>query len=247
MIRMCLSIYPVYKPIENKGHCGDLYHFLSHSSTLYKKLKLELETMKCLPKMNIFVLHSNPNKAARWHADKHVIKMLLESVQMLYTAHWTVAFPLLLAQRSPQALSKVQKTLPTPPSIRFGQAPRQLKNPEQQGFRPVHVQHPCTKWVRESKENYLWLCRLALALAKECKHRWPTTPPHSCQAHAEWLLTHPPALPWGPRTAFAVAMPPEVKRHDPIVSYRAFYKGSKTDRGITKHYTNRHPPHWLLT
>jgi hypothetical protein len=195
--------------------------------------------------MNIFVLHPNPKKAARWHADKHVIKMLLEAVQMLYTAHWTVAFPVLLAQRSPKALSECQRKLPTPPSIRMGLAPRQLKNPEQRGYRPVHVNHPCTKWVREAKANYIWLCKLAIALAHECKHRWPLTPPHSCQAHAEWLLAHPPALPWGPQTSFAVAMPPEVKRHDPIVSYRAFYKGSKTERGITKRYTNRHPPHWL--
>lgn len=171
--------------------------------------------------------------------------MLLESVQMLYTAHWTVAFPFLIAQRSPKALSEAQKKLPTPHSIRFDKAPKQLKNAEQRGYRPVHVNHPCTKWVRASKDNYLWLCRLAVSLANECKHRWPLTPPHSCQAHAEWLLAHPPALPSGPRTPFAIAMPPDVKRHDPIVSYRAFYKGSKTERGITIHVSTRHPPHWL--
>ena len=169
--------------------------------------------------------------------------MLLESVQMLYTAHWAVAFPFLLKQRSPIALSNAQKRLPTPPSMRT--APSQIKNPEQRGYRPVHIHHPCTKWVREAAANYKWLCALAIALAQECKHRWPTTPPHSCQAHAEWLAAHPPCLPGGPRTHFAVAMPPEVKRNDPIQSYRAFYKGSKTERGITKRYTRRHPPHWL--
>jgi hypothetical protein len=197
--------------------------------------------------MNIFVLHPNPRKAARWHADKHVIKMLLEAVQMLYTAHWVIAFPSLLQHRSAIAISRAQKSLPTPPSLRYGKAPTQQKDPSQRGFRPVHLHHPCTIWVRRSLANYKWLCELALALAAECKHRWPTTPPHSCQAHAEWLATHPPALPNIPLalTHFAEAMPPEYKRHDPIVSYRAFYKGSKQERGITKHYTNRHPPHWL--
>jgi len=36
--------------------------------------------------MNIFVLHTEPNTAARLHCDKHVIKMILESAQMLSSA-----------------------------------------------------------------------------------------------------------------------------------------------------------------
>ncbi|MFW6233521.1 MAG: pyrimidine dimer DNA glycosylase/endonuclease V [Nanoarchaeota archaeon] len=38
--------------------------------------------------MNIFVLHKNPKKAARMLCDQHVVKMILESGQMLCTAHW---------------------------------------------------------------------------------------------------------------------------------------------------------------
>ena len=195
--------------------------------------------------MNIFVLHSNPKKAAKWHADKHVVKMLLEAVQMLYTAHWVVAYPLLLNAKSPQELSRVQKPLPTPPALRVFKAPYQQKDPNQRGYRPVHVRHPCTTWVRQSKANYLWLCQLAVSLAKEHTYRWPESNPHSCAEHAEWLLEHPPALPKIPRTPFALAMPVEVKQGDPIRSYRAFYKGSKTERGITNRYTKRHRPHWL--
>lgn len=36
--------------------------------------------------MNIFVLDENPKIAAQYHCDKHVIKMILESVQMINTA-----------------------------------------------------------------------------------------------------------------------------------------------------------------
>lgn len=36
--------------------------------------------------MNIFVLDYNPERAAEYHCDKHVIKMILESAQMLCTA-----------------------------------------------------------------------------------------------------------------------------------------------------------------
>jgi hypothetical protein len=37
--------------------------------------------------MNIFYLDKNPMKAAQYHVDKHCIKMILESAQLLSTAH----------------------------------------------------------------------------------------------------------------------------------------------------------------
>ena len=37
--------------------------------------------------MNIFYLHKCPDKAARLQYNKHVVKMILESAQMLCTAH----------------------------------------------------------------------------------------------------------------------------------------------------------------
>ena len=37
--------------------------------------------------MNIFVLSKNPQIAAHLHCDKHVVKMILETAQLLYSAH----------------------------------------------------------------------------------------------------------------------------------------------------------------
>lgn len=37
--------------------------------------------------MNIFYLHNNPQKAATYMYNKHVVKMILESAQLLCTAH----------------------------------------------------------------------------------------------------------------------------------------------------------------
>ena len=37
--------------------------------------------------MNIFYLDRDPNIAAQQHCDKHVVKMILESAQLLCTAH----------------------------------------------------------------------------------------------------------------------------------------------------------------
>jgi hypothetical protein len=190
--------------------------------------------------MNIFVLHKNPHKAARWHADKHVVKMILESVQMLYTAHWALAHPHLLECKSPIALSKAQKLLSVPESL--SNAPEQKNGSV--GYRPVHIHHPCTRWVRESAANYNWLCSLALYLAIEFRFRFGGE--HSCEVHALWLSENLPAgIPDIPLTPFALAMPLEYKKRDAIQSYRAFYKGSKTERGITEKYTYRHRPHWL--
>jgi hypothetical protein len=44
--------------------------------------------------MNIFLLHWNPQIAAHYHADKHVVKMILETAQVLYSVHWMLNSPL---------------------------------------------------------------------------------------------------------------------------------------------------------
>lgn len=40
--------------------------------------------------MNIFFLDWSPRVAAEWHCDKHVVKMIIESAQILYCAHWMI-------------------------------------------------------------------------------------------------------------------------------------------------------------
>jgi hypothetical protein len=40
--------------------------------------------------MNIFALDNNPRKCAEYHVDKHVVKMILETAQLLCGAHWVV-------------------------------------------------------------------------------------------------------------------------------------------------------------
>jgi hypothetical protein len=38
--------------------------------------------------MNIFMLHPDQTTCAEYHCDKHVVKMVLETTQMLSTVHW---------------------------------------------------------------------------------------------------------------------------------------------------------------
>lgn len=194
--------------------------------------------------MNIFVLSKKPNRAAKYHIDKHVIKMLLEACQLLYTAHWAFAYPELLQCKSAIALSKTQKTLPVPSTL--STAPTSLTRTTEPGYRPCHIHHPCARWVREASGNYLWTAQLALALADEYEYRWPGRGEHQCKAHATWLLEHlPPGLPDLALQTFTQAMEDRFKDDDPIVAYRTYYKISKVEeRGMLK-YTRREIPKFL--
>jgi uncharacterized CHY-type Zn-finger protein len=167
--------------------------------------------------MNIFALSISPKQSAMYHGDKHVVKMLLETCQMLYTAHWFCG-----------------SSLEDAPLAKNGQ----------RGYKAAHMNHPCTKWVRETMGNYLWAARLALALVEEYEYRWPGRN-HSCKEHAIWLRNNLPPLPRQPRTPFAVAMDDEFKQGTPIASYRKFYIQSKAVRGLAV-YTKRSVP-WFLT
>ena len=40
--------------------------------------------------MNIFILSFDPKTCAQFHCDKHVVKMILETAQLLYCVHWVL-------------------------------------------------------------------------------------------------------------------------------------------------------------
>lgn len=176
--------------------------------------------------MNIFYLSKKPSRCARWHCDKHVVKMILETCQLLYTAHWV--------------LSAAAGAIPD-----FSTAPR-LKGSEQRGYKSIrNKNHPSAIWTRESREHYFWLCQLGLALCEEFRHRFGPKD-HSCLPHLLWLTSNPPPgltrSTWREPTQ---AMPVEYQRpKSAIVAYRVYYQEGKGPRGLLN-YTKRHRPHWL--
>jgi len=189
--------------------------------------------------MNIFVLHWKPRKAARWQVDKHIIKMILETCQLLYTAHWILFYPELRQYKSAVALSKAQKQLSVPDYMLSAPMCQTTKEPT---YRPCHTYHPCAKWTRACNGNYRWLATLGRELAREYRFRFHKE--HSCEAHVEWLYANmPPTIQRYPRRPFVMAMAPEYQiSKNPIVSYRHYYRTAKKE--FLK-YTGRHPPHWL--
>jgi hypothetical protein len=157
--------------------------------------------------MNIFALSPDPKQAAQMHCDKHVVKMILESAQLLYSAHWMV---------NPDDL----------PS---------------DAYKKTHVNHPCAIWVRESRENYQWLCHLAYWLCEEYTYRYGRI--HATHDRIIWLGDNVPELPSIPLTPFRMAMPEEFKCDDPVLAYKKYYLGAK--QRMFK-YTLRREPEFIL-
>lgn len=136
--------------------------------------------------MNLFVLDKSPMKAAEYHCDKHVPKMILETAQMLCTArhHWGLDAP----------------------------------------YKPAYVNHPCTRWVRETSDNYRWAWVLGFWLGKQYEQRFGKT--HKSSDVIMKVMKHSARMPTG-LTPFAQAMPDVYKQDDAVDAYRSYYIGEK--------------------
>lgn len=112
--------------------------------------------------MNIFVLHENPVIAARLMYDKHVTKMPLEASQML-------AMPIRLQLGMPGWLIRTSTGQMTPYDLTL------LEEQEDDQLIPLlsrrHLNHPCSKWTRESRENFNWLLSHAYELCNISSRR----------------------------------------------------------------------------
>lgn len=169
--------------------------------------------------MNIFVLDKDPRRAAEMHADRHVCKMILESAQMLCTAHWLGWARLLKAP--PMKSKQLQQWL-------YDNVPKDLQPP----WKMTHANHPCSQWTRHVWGNYMWHSRLGLALCNVYTERYGKV--HKSHEVHRWLNRHiPPTFeatvenPVG-MTPFAVCMPDECKvPGDPVESYRSYYRMHK--------------------
>jgi len=201
--------------------------------------------------MNIFILHKLAQLCAVYHCDKHVVKMILESTMMLYSACWMAWFEQMthgeietdIVKRAGKATVKLAEVAPkgVVPSWLMS-APKTLAGSS--GYRISHISHPCTIWVRQCLENYLWLLDLAFELSHEYTYRYGKV--HACLAHLEWLRDHVPPLPsnsGGEITEFAQAMPDEYKVvGDPVEAYRRYYRGDKARFAV---WTKRDVPSWF--
>ena len=111
-------------------------------------------------------------------------------------------------------------------------------------YRKTHVNHPCSIWVRECKENYIWLCQLGLALCKEYAYRYDKQiSDHKCYSKLIFLSENiPPLISNGCITTPRLAMPDKYKTSDPVFSYRMYYLNEKARMLV---WRKREPPEWV--
>lgn len=176
--------------------------------------------------MNIFVLDNDPILAAQQQCDKHVVKMVVESAQMLSTAHR-------LLDGNVELIGKKRLW--------------KLSNPDMDNvlYRVAHPGHPCTIWTMQSACNYEWHYQHFVALCDEYTYRYGKV--HATDTKLRNLLKqHPINIPKGDITKFALAMkahPECMFIEDPVKSYRMFYE-TKRDR-FKMVWSKRNTPEWF--
>lgn len=181
--------------------------------------------------MNIFILDRDPIIAAQLQCDKHVVKMIVESAQMLSTAHRMCDG---YVEKRP---SKSGKRM-----INYWVHPQAHK--EERLYKAVHHGHPSTVWTMESDRNYKWHYDHFVALLDEYTYRYGKN--HSSDKLKDILVLPPRNIMRRGLTPFKLAMadyPECIALGDPVEAYRAFYQ-TKQDR-FKMAWTKRDIPEWF--
>ena len=145
--------------------------------------------------MNIFYFDECPVKSAEAQPDKMLVKMPLETAQMLCTAH--------------RMLDHYEvKLVPSKSGKRM--VKRYVLDDERENilYASAYINHPCTVWARQSSGNYEWLYVHFLALGMEYTYRYGKE--HSSITDLAKSLMHlPKNIHKGDMTPLAQAMPDE--------------------------------------
>lgn len=178
--------------------------------------------------MNIFYTDHNSHVAAVNLCDKHVVKMIVETAQMLSTAH--------------RVLDGVETRRPSKSGKRMV---KYWEHPlyDDVLYKATHVNHPSNIWIRHNFANYSWANMHFCSLCLEYKRRF------GGNAHSTWtklgsIITRAPQnIKYGNLTPILQAMPEEFKQPDGVEAYRAYYRSKKDV--MKMNWTNRPGPEWF--
>ena len=182
--------------------------------------------------MNIFILSEEREplihyaQQAQYHIDKHVVKMIAESTQMLVTA---------ASQPSFKLPAEIVRSTPCKP------------------LSASMMKHPCTQWTVCSIENFNYVACLALQLCQEHQYRYPLSAEHAYMPWLRQLVNKLSDMGFGPcyelPASFAVAVKDASKRttsadHATALDiYRSYYVRDKRSFATWKKRTK---PMWYL-
>jgi hypothetical protein len=176
--------------------------------------------------LNIFYLHEDPRQCAEWMVDKHVVKMILETAQLLSTAHRLLDGKMYIDTSSGRK-KKVYTLDDERDTVLYS---------------ATHINHPSAVWARQSVENYNWLVDHLFALGEEYTYRYGKT--HLTITKLGVPIASPPLnLKEWDMTPMPSCMDEQYKiGDDPIANYRNYYKYGKS----TMHrWKNRPAPEWI--
>jgi len=177
--------------------------------------------------INIFYIDKDPKLAAEYMVDRHVVKMILETSQLLSTAHRILDGEEYVGQSA------------------SGRKARRWRLPDDREtilYSATHINHPSAVWCRQSNNNYNWLYAHFIALLNEYTYRYGKI--HKCMDMCGPLAAAPNNIPISHLTPVTPAMPDEYKvEHDSVQSYRNYYRIAKERM---HKWTKREPPGWLV-
>lgn len=172
--------------------------------------------------MNIFATSSCPTLSAQSLPDKLVVKMPLETAQMLCTV--------IIHYRPMTVHNKVwqltYKWAHLSPFLAFWCRCQPI-------YSPAHQNHPCTKWCREGDENFIWLYEHGIELGAEYTRRYGKH--HKSVAIIEQVGNWVDWVDESPQSQFAQAMPDEFKEAINIhLAYRRYIQTKSYYPGYNK-------------
>ena len=167
--------------------------------------------------------------------DKHVVKMILESAQLLSTAHRVLDGQMSVRERLvPGTLEK--------PKYRKHKVWTLPDARDSVMYQATHMNHPSAVWCRTSIENYSWLVEHFYALMNEYIHRYGKV--HKCNGEIAYMLQSPPKnldkWNWTPMPS---CMDKEyIISEDSCTNYRNYYMIGKSK---LHKWTKRPQPEWI--
>ena len=178
--------------------------------------------------MNIFYLHEDPIQNAKWHIDKHIVKMPIEYAQLMSTAHRLLDGEMYIGKT---AIGRNIKRW------------RLHDEREDILYKASHINHPSAIWVRESIENYFQMYKLYMAVLSEFTNRYGKI--HGSSKPSIALIRPPSNIPMVKGTQLPQCMPEICKvKNNPILAYRNYYIVEKNSFASWK---NREIPEWFQT
>jgi hypothetical protein len=107
-------------------------------------------------------------------------------------------------------------------------------------YKKAHMNHPSTKWTRESIQHYRWLVKHGLEICDEFEKRYGKV--HATKAVLQWLEQNEPNLPDNGFVDPPQCMPDEFKDQDTLAAYKKFYIDDKVKiKGLNWNKLNNKP------